>query len=75
MLRSARGFAGGAMLVLAATPVSAQAPGRTVVLHQDFAFHHPHYPYVVINDLTMVEGLRAKFPDLHRHTPVLTASR
>ena len=48
---------------------------RAEEYHQDFAFHHPHYPYIVINDLPKVEHLRAKFPDLYRDAPVLTASR
>jgi len=43
--------------------------------HQDYAFHHPHNPYIVINDLPKVDHLRAKFPDLYREAPVLTASR
>jgi len=48
---------------------------RAEEYHQDFAFHHPHYPYIVINDLPKVEHLRAKFPELYRDAPVLTASR
>ncbi len=43
--------------------------------HQDYAFHHPHNPYILINDLPKVQHLRAKFPELYRESPVLTASR
>jgi peptide-methionine (S)-S-oxide reductase len=48
---------------------------RAEEYHQDFAFHHPHYPYIVINDLPKVDHLRATFPALYRESPVLTASR
>jgi peptide-methionine (S)-S-oxide reductase len=48
---------------------------RAEEYHQDFAIHHPTYPYIVINDLPKVEHLRAKFPQLYRESPVLTTSR
>jgi peptide-methionine (S)-S-oxide reductase len=48
---------------------------RAEEYHQDFAVHHPDYPYIVINDLPKVEHLRAKFPRLYRESPVLTTSR
>ncbi len=48
---------------------------RAEEYHQDFAVHHPDYPYIVINDLPKVEHLRAKFPQLYRESPVLTTSR
>lgn len=34
--------------------------------HQDFAAHHPHHPYIVINDLPKLARLRAELPDLYR---------
>ena len=33
--------------------------------HQDFAVHHPDYPYIVINDLPKVANLKKDFPDLY----------
>ena len=48
---------------------------RAEAYHQDFAVHHPDYPYIVINDLPKVEHLRARFPQLYRESPVLTTSR
>ena len=48
---------------------------RAETYHQDFAVHHPDYPYIVINDLPKVEHLRARFPQLYRESPVLTTSR
>jgi peptide-methionine (S)-S-oxide reductase len=48
---------------------------RAEEYHQDFAIHHPTYPYIVINDLPKVEHLRARFPQLYRESPVLATSR
>jgi len=48
---------------------------RAEEYHQDFATHHPTYPYIVINDLPKVDHLREKFPALYRESPVLTSSR
>jgi len=48
---------------------------RAEEYHQDFATHHPTYPYIVINDLPKVDHLRAKFPALYRESPVLTSAR
>ena len=48
---------------------------RAEEYHQDFAVHHPDYPYIVINDLPKVEHLRERFPRLYRESPVLTTSR
>ena len=39
--------------------------------HQDFLTLHPHYPYIVINDLPKVADLKQLLPDLYRDTPVL----
>jgi peptide-methionine (S)-S-oxide reductase len=34
--------------------------------HQDFAEHHPLYPYIVINDRPKVEALKKKLPNLYQ---------
>lgn len=35
--------------------------------HQDFVVHHPHYPYIVINDLPKISHLRQQLPELYRN--------
>jgi peptide-methionine (S)-S-oxide reductase len=42
--------------------------------HQDFLTLHPHYPYIVFNDLPKVENLKRIFPDLYRADPVLVTA-
>ncbi len=39
--------------------------------HQDFLTLHPHYPYIVINDLPKVADLKQLFPELYRDAPIL----
>jgi peptide-methionine (S)-S-oxide reductase len=39
--------------------------------HQNFLVLHPDYPYIAINDLPKVSGLKRMFPDLYRNDPVL----
>ena len=34
--------------------------------HQDYLAHHPHQPYIVINDLPKLKELRRRFPALYR---------
>jgi peptide-methionine (S)-S-oxide reductase len=34
--------------------------------HQDYLVHHPHQPYILINDAPKLEELRRRFPDLYR---------
>lgn len=34
--------------------------------HQDYLAHHPHQPYIVINDAPKLEELRRQFPTLYR---------
>jgi peptide-methionine (S)-S-oxide reductase len=34
--------------------------------HQDFARHHPFYPYIVVNDRPKVAALHKKFPALYK---------
>ena len=53
-------------------------PGRDFypaeAYHQDFLTRHPHYPYIVINDLPKVAALKRLFPDRYRAEPVLVSS-
>ena len=39
--------------------------------HQNFLTLHPDYPYIAINDMPKVSGLKHMFPDLYRNDPVL----
>ena len=39
--------------------------------HQDFLALHPHYPYIVVNDLPKVAHLKQVFPTRYRDQPVL----
>ena len=39
--------------------------------HQNFLALHPDYPYIAINDLPKVSGLKRMFPELYRNDPVL----
>lgn len=41
--------------------------------HQDFLTRNPTHPYIVVNDLPKVAGLKRLFPDLYRAAPVLVA--
>ena len=34
--------------------------------HQDYLIHHPHEPYIIINDLPKVENLRKELPGLYK---------
>jgi peptide-methionine (S)-S-oxide reductase len=34
--------------------------------HQDYLVHHPHQPYIVINDAPKLEALAREFPALYR---------
>ena len=43
--------------------------------HQDFLARQPDYPYIVVNDMPKVEGLKRLFPAQYRDKPVLVASR
>lgn len=42
--------------------------------HQDFLNSNPTYPYIEINDMPKVNGLKNHFPDLYRDQPVLMKS-
>ena len=37
--------------------------------HQDYLIHHPDSPYIVVNDLPKIAGLKATFPELYREQP------
>lgn len=39
--------------------------------HQNFLVLHPDYPYIAINDMPKVSGLKRMFPDSYRDDPVL----
>jgi peptide-methionine (S)-S-oxide reductase len=41
--------------------------------HQDYLIHHPHQPYIVINDLPKIDNLKRLFPDLYRAEPKLVS--
>lgn len=47
--------------------VALQAFYPAEAYHQDFAVHHPHYPYIVINDLPKIGHLRQQLPELYRN--------
>ena len=39
--------------------------------HQDFLSNNPHYPYIVVNDLPKLAGLKRIFPGDYRAEPAL----
>ncbi|HKT60317.1 MAG TPA: peptide-methionine (S)-S-oxide reductase MsrA [Gemmatimonadales bacterium] len=39
---------------------------RAEAYHQDYLAHHPHQPYIVINDAPKLEALQREFPALYR---------
>jgi peptide-methionine (S)-S-oxide reductase len=43
--------------------------------HQDYLFHHPHEPYVAVNDIPKIDNLKRLAPDLYRETPRLVSRR
>jgi peptide-methionine (S)-S-oxide reductase len=42
--------------------------------HQNYLTEHPHSPYIAINDMPKVEGLKSLFSGSYRDAPVLTAA-
>jgi peptide-methionine (S)-S-oxide reductase len=42
--------------------------------HQDFLARNPAYPYIAINDLPKVDGLKRLFPESYRSDPVLVSA-
>jgi len=43
--------------------------------HQDFYLKNPSYPYIVINDLPKIRGLKALYPDYYVDRPVTAGAR
>ena len=50
-------------IVTAVVPFKAFYPAEDY--HQDYAVHHPHDPYIVVNDAPKVENLRVMLPELY----------
>jgi peptide-methionine (S)-S-oxide reductase len=51
-------------IVTQVVPLTAFYPAEAY--HQDYAFHHPTAPYIVINDRPKVYELKREYPDLYR---------
>ena len=64
--------------VFPAAIVTRIEPGRAFypaeAYHQNFLTLHPNQPYIAINDLPKIEGLKRLFPQLYRVDPVLVAA-
>ena len=43
--------------------------------HQDFYLKNPTYPYIVINDLPKIRGLKALYPDYYADRPITVGAR
>jgi peptide-methionine (S)-S-oxide reductase len=43
--------------------------------HQDYLIHNPDSPYIVVNDLPKIAGLKRIYPELYREDPVRVSSR
>jgi peptide-methionine (S)-S-oxide reductase len=41
--------------------------------HQNFLTRNPFHPYIIVNDLPKIKGLKRLFPDRYRETPVLVS--
>jgi peptide-methionine (S)-S-oxide reductase len=50
-------------IVTEVAPLRAFYPAESY--HQDYVFHHPFEPYIMINDRPKVEALRKQFPELY----------
>ena len=42
--------------------------------HQDFLTLHPHYAYIVVNDMPKIDNLKRLFPTLYQENPVLVGA-
>jgi peptide-methionine (S)-S-oxide reductase len=51
-------------IVTQIVPLTAFYPAEAY--HQDYAFHHPTAPYIVINDRPKVYELKREYPELYR---------
>ena len=67
-LNNARVFDGA--IVTKIEPDNAFYPAEAY--HQDFLVQHPNHPYIVVNDLPKIGGLKRLFPEIYRSDPVLT---
>lgn len=43
--------------------------------HQDYLFHNPRQPYIAINDMPKIDGLKRIFPAIYRADPVLVKAK
>ena len=43
--------------------------------HQDFLNSNPSYPYIAINDMPKLDGLKQQFPQEYRDQPVLMVAK
>jgi len=50
-------------IVTQVAPLNAFYPAEDY--HQDYLVHHPHQPYIVINDLPKIADLKRVWPDLY----------
>jgi peptide-methionine (S)-S-oxide reductase len=46
--------------------VALDAFNEAEAYHQDYLVHHPHQPYILINDAPKLEALERQFPALYR---------
>jgi peptide-methionine (S)-S-oxide reductase len=53
-----------ASIVTQVVPLKAFYPAEQY--HQNFLARHPHYPYIVFNDLPKLRALQKEFPDFYR---------
>ena len=51
-------------IVTEVTPLDVFNPAEAY--HQDYLAHHPHQPYIIINDAPKLEALQRQFPALYR---------
>jgi peptide-methionine (S)-S-oxide reductase len=62
-----------APIVTTVTPGAQFFPAEAY--HQDFLNSNPTYPYIAINDMPKLDGLKSQFPQLYRDQPVLVLSQ
>ncbi len=59
--------------------VTSIEPDRTFyaaeAYHQDFLIRNPTHPYIVINDMPKVRGLKRLFPEIYRAQPALVGMK
>ena len=62
-----------APIVTTVTPYKAFYPAESY--HQNYLTNHPTDPYIAVNDIPKVEGLKRLFPGYYRSTPEVTAAK